>query len=583
MESAQKALRSRSRAVIAGLVAVALLLLAPPAWSDADGNPPQAAVSVPEGLTSAERELFRGIFGGAGEWAPVGVPVADSGFRPYPNGFSFLNFGPNLYFNQRFLGQPEPLARNGVPVSPFHITSRDMRLIFGDGVCIVDGALAPNGPCALTESALAILELSKQWTSPGRCYGFVTVAAGFFNGIIPPAVLRTGEVNSMTTLNRPTQRALARTVISQYFSAKGFRQDSMAQLISTLRESLSSGQTQYSILLFGQPGGHGVLPYAVLDRGNGRFDIAIYDPNFPNQARSVRVDVNANSWEYEGSALPGTGSLAWSSAGGPSSSIWFGDVASGLAKQDCPFCLRSAEDTVVSFSSLLSENAGVFEAVRILHPDGRPLDPDLFEILPIINQVGEDLVNPPAIRVKTGVDFIVSIDSAGVVRPQPLIMTVVRPGEVRRVDLEDLAPQVRTQIRIAAQLPVAQVISEPVRRVQITQTLESNPSSFRFSSQVVPRRGSVNVTLRVDPDKKRLFLRNGSQNVQNVTLRLRSRTEAGFANYGVRGIMLPPGARLVGNFSQWEGPMGRPSIWLQSGPDSSRPNVRVPVKRLSGN
>lgn len=581
MESAQKALRFRSRAVVAGLVAAALLLLAPPAWADGEGNPPQAAVSVPEGLTFAEKELFQGIFGGAGAWAPEGVPIADSGFRPYPNGFSFMNFGPNLYFNQRFLGQPEPLARNGVPVSPVNITSRDMRLIFGDGVCIVADALAPNGSCALTESALAILELSKEWISPGRCYGFITVAAGFFNGVISPAVLRTGEVNSMTTLNRPTQRALIRAVISQYFSAKGFKQDSMVQLISTLRESLSSRQTQYSILLFGEPGGHGVLPYAVLDRGDGRFDIAIYDPNFPNQARSVRVDVNANSWEYEGSALPGTRSLAWSSAGGPSSSIWLGDVASGLAKQDCPFCLRSAEDTVVSFSSLLSENAGTFNEVRILYPDGRPLDPDLFEILPIVNQIGDDFVNPPAIRVQAGVDFIVSFNGAGVVRAQPLTMTVVRPGEVRRVDLEDLAPQVRTQIRVAAQVPVAQVISDPVKRVHITQTLETNPSSFRFASEVVPRRGAVNVTLRVDPDNKRLFLRNGSQDVQNVTLRLRSRTEDGVANYVARGIALPSGARLVGSFSQWEGPTGRPSIWLQSGPSSSRPNVRVPVKQLS--
>lgn len=147
MGSVQRGVRSRGKAIIGGLVTVVMLLTAPPAWSSTEGNPPQAAVSIPQGLSSAEKELFRAIFGGAGEWAPEGTPIVDSGFRPYPNGFSFLNFGPSLYLNQRFLGQPEPLARNGVPVTPININSQDMRLVFGDGVCIAGGELAPNGPC----------------------------------------------------------------------------------------------------------------------------------------------------------------------------------------------------------------------------------------------------------------------------------------------------------------------------------------------------------------------------------------------------------------------------------------------------
>jgi hypothetical protein len=581
MGSVQRGVRSRGKAIIGGLVTVVMLLTAPPAWSSTEGNPPQAAVSIPEGLSSAERELFRGIFGGAGEWAPEGTAIADSGFRPYPNGFSFLNFGPSLYLNQRFLGQPEPLSRSGVPVTPININSRDMRLVFGDGVCVAGGELTPNGPCELTESALTIVELSKEWSKTGRCYGFVTVAGGLFNGIISPTALRTGEVNSMTTLNSPTQRALSRTVISQYFSATGNKQTSMAELIRTLSESLRSGRTPYSLLIFGQPGGHAVLPYAVLDRGDALFDIAIYDPNFPQQARAIRVNVEANTWNYEGSALPGNSSLAWSSAGGPSSAMWLGDVASGLTKQECPFCLRSIDDTRVAFTPLRRENANAFQAVQILHPDGRPLDPSLYEIIPVTNQVNEEFVSPPAIRVKGGVDFVVSFNGSDVVVPQALTMTVIRPGEIRRVDLEDLAPQVRTQIRIATELPVAQVISEPVKRVRIIQTLESNPSSYRFASEVIPKRGSVNVTLRVEPDRKRVVLRNGSQDVQKVTLRLRSRTAEGASDFVVRDITLPPGARFIARYTNWEGPTGRPNLWLDDGQDDDKINVRIPMRRIA--
>ena len=581
MGSGQLGVRSRGKAIIGGLVTVVMLLTAPPAWSSSEGNPPQSAVSIPQGLSTAEKELFRGIFGGAGEWAPEGAAIADSGFRPYPNGFSFLNFGASLYLNQRFLGQPEPLARNGVPVKPININSRDMRLVFGDGVCVEGRELTPNGPCVLTESALTIVELSKEWSKTGRCYGFVTVAAGLFNGIISPAALRTGEVNTMTTLSSPTQRALSRTVISQYFSATGTKQTSMAELIRTLSESLRSGRTPYSLLIFGQPGGHAVLPYAVLDRGNALFDIAVYDPNFPQQARAVRVNVEANTWNYEGSALPGNSSLSWSSDGGPSSAIWLGDVASGLTKQECPFCLRSIDDTRVAFTPLRRENANAFQAVQLLYPDGRPLDPSLYEIIPVTNQVNEEFVSPPAIRVKGGIDFVVSFNGSDVVVPQTLTMTVIRPGEIRRVDLEDLAPQVRTQIRIGAQLPVAQVISEPVKRVRIIQTLESNPSSYRFSSEVIPRRGSVNVTLRVKPERKRAVLRNDSQDVQKVTLRLRSRTGEGDSNFVVRGITLASGARFIVRFANWVGPTGRPTLWLDDGRAKDKLTVRVPMQRVA--
>jgi hypothetical protein len=97
-----------------------------------------------------------------------------------------------------------------------------------------------------------------------------------------------------------------------------------------------------------------------------------------------------------------------------------------------------------------------------------------------------------------------------------------------------------------------------VKRVRIVHTLESNPSSYRFASAVIPQRGSVNVTLRVEPDRKRVVLRDGSQDVQKVTMRLRSRTAEGASDFVVRDIKLPPGAQFIARYKNWEGPTGRP-------------------------
>lgn len=133
-------------------------------------------------------------------------------------------------------------------------------------------------------------------------------------------------------------------MISQYFSARGAKQNSMAELIRTLSESLAGGRIPYSLLIFGQPGGHAVLPYAVLNREDALFDIAIHDPNFPQQARAVRVNVEANTWEYEGSALPGKSSLSWSSAGGPSSAMWLGNVASAIWNRSNGYARHDLEE-----------------------------------------------------------------------------------------------------------------------------------------------------------------------------------------------------------------------------------------------
>jgi hypothetical protein len=92
----------------------------------------------------------------------------------------------------------------------------------------------------------------------------------------------------------------------------------------------------------------------------------------------------------------------------------------------------------------------------------------------------------------------------------------------------------------------------------------------------------VNVTLRVEPERVRLILRNGSQELQKGTLRLRSRTAQGVANYSVRDISLPPGTRIIGRFTTWEGPAGRPSLWLDDGVGGGGLGVRVPVKRIAG-
>ena len=51
------------------------------------------------------------------------------------------------------------------------------------------------------------------------------------------------------------------------------------------------------------------------------------------------------------------------------------------------------------------------------------------------DQANEELVSPPAIRVQSGIDFVVTLNGSNDLVPQALTMTVIRPGDNRRVDL----------------------------------------------------------------------------------------------------------------------------------------------------
>ena len=85
----------------------------------------------------------------------VGV-VADSGFRPGPNGFTFQNYG-------------DTLSDGAVPTN---LTPADVQALFGDAVC----ADAAVGKCDLIPEAQAWMDQMNQEMAGGHCFGFSVAA-----------------------------------------------------------------------------------------------------------------------------------------------------------------------------------------------------------------------------------------------------------------------------------------------------------------------------------------------------------------------------------------------------------------------
>jgi hypothetical protein len=82
--------------------------------------------------------------------------VADVGFRPGPNGFTFQNYGDTLSDGS----------------TPTNLTAANVETMFGPGVCASD----VYGFCVLNPAAQAWLNSTNAAMAGGHCFGFSVAA-----------------------------------------------------------------------------------------------------------------------------------------------------------------------------------------------------------------------------------------------------------------------------------------------------------------------------------------------------------------------------------------------------------------------
>ena len=534
-----------------------------------------AAVGAPA-LTNGPLSGYQGLFGSAGIWAPSGSVVADSGFRPYPNGFSFMNYGFSLAANQALFGQPTPLTPGAPEDVRVSLDSATMRATFGDQVCVPQTTDPVAGQCQLTQTALVVAHLADQWSANGHCFGLATIASALFDGLVLPTALDTGAVNSMTTLNPNTQRMVLRAIVAQYFSATGTRPASMADAIAQLRNQLTPGSVPTTVLIYGVSGGHALVPFAVLDRGAGIYDIGVYDSNIPNQMRAIHVNTVTNSWQYSGSINPAGPALLWDSSAATPSTMLFGSVASALIKQQCSFCTTKNDKALISFSPVASQNQGIFDGIKLLDPTGKPLDPSLHQRIPSSNPIGGALVNGPVLMVNIGVDFAIELSGATVQSLQPFTVTVVGKGSSQSVNMNALTPQSDSVVSLGATRSSVSVRASRLADVTVTQTTEEASTSYRFTGteKFTGVQGALGVS--VVQNKHIVNFRNLQHAASQMSFKLLSGYRHASVTYTSRLTDIPSGAYVQATYAGWHGTSGKPKLWLVQAGGAP---VSIPVLR----
>lgn len=214
--------------------------------------------------------------------------LADSGFNVKTDGFSFENYG------------------NAKGVS--NLKANDMRRLFGDKVC----TRIKNNKCTLTSPARQWMKEINDAMDGGHCEGMAVASLTMFHKIQDSNVFGAPTTNDLALDgNTPLQTEIA------YWWATQATEPTMSSMITgqpsdiikLLAASLGQGQnaaTFYSIGIYmaDGSGGHAVTPVSISDLGDGKVGLNIYDNNWPNELRTIDVDLNDETWSYQASTNP---------------------------------------------------------------------------------------------------------------------------------------------------------------------------------------------------------------------------------------------------------------------------------------
>jgi hypothetical protein len=533
------------------------------AAADGSGEPrPPAGWSLGD-------DAYTQMFGDAGDWAPRGTLIVDSGFRPYPNGFPFQNWGDDLESNQLIFGVPRPFP---IPTPPGYqpaqetpLNSLAMRRSFGDGVCQDPRAIDPvSGSCVMTATAEVMAKALQEQAAGGHCFGLAAAAAALYNGQLPPNQLGSGLVLSANRLPVPAQQTITRLFVSQYLGGlDGIDQNATpVDVLRTLAADLAGGTVPYILGILGPVGGHAVTPYAIYDRGNGMFDIAVYDNNWPNQPRAVHVDTVTNTFEYSGSTNPQAGGLLWSSA--DSGNLALASVSDTLTNLTCPICRGRDQGTLVAFSAVKIENRGI--DVGIVSPSGQALPPGAVKELSPLNPPSEDDVSLPLFLVAPGTAFRVAVDTSGMKSSESLEIYAMSRGTSRYVAAASVSPGTTQSFLVADR--AAEVASSRAASPRLLQTVERPKSSTVLNGHLLAQQRGTTASQEWSPKQRTMIYSSNAKHSTQWNVQADRSTSKHEVAYVALGVTVPAGGTIVIKYGDWVAGQG-PSTWIDESGDGT--------------
>lgn len=573
----------KSLAVLASLGTVAALGISPVQANDSEvdliggGKPPASWIANPD--------LYADSFGPLSEGQPRGTVIADSGFRPYPNGFPIPNWGaPQSFINYQLIyGIPSRLSfdayEQGKVQPPAGLNALSLRRTFGDGVCRDPKSIDPKtGDCELIFGAELLAQLIETGATGGHCFGLAAAAAGLYNGQIPANQVGASGlgINITNPMGDPAVRTITRLFGAQYFNPSvltALGGVSPTEVVNTLIRDLQGGTAPYILTVINREGGHGITPFAVLDRGEGIYDIAVYDNNFPMRARAVTVDTNNDTFSYTSSINPSAPGIEWSSA--TETRIGLVSVADMLEEQTCPVCVGPDQGTLVTISPLDAENADDVD-IFLVDSDGQLLDDSLYRSVPSLNPPTKKQITQPVITVDPAVEeFGLLVRTGDLASKQSLELYAISNGQAQYVLLDELKSNSTTVFGVGRSEGTA-FFSDAPSSPRILQLSDQPGVSFDVNGHPLNLPANVEVDQQWNTTKERIEYRSNAKKALRWNIQIGGLDNSGGREYVGLNVRVPAGGKIVVDYTNASATVP-PKAWVQDKDGNRKPITMQPV------
>ena len=521
--------------------------------------------------------LWEQNFGGSSGGGPQGTVVVDSGFRPYPNGFPLPNWGDDQSFYQSSLVWGTPLRLTAEQVDngeypAMRLNSLALRRTFGNGVCRDPKAIDPvSGSCDLVFGAELLAQMIESSAQGGHCFGMAAASAALFNGDIPANQVGASAlgINAANPMGNPAQQTITRLFGTQAFSrgiAASFEGQSPTEVVERMKTELTPGRIPWTLGFAGPGGGHEITPYALLDRGNGLYDIAVYDNNFPNKPLAVTVDTVADTFYYTSATDPGSDSYTWSTDDG--SILSLDSLDDTLAVQDCPVCRGKDQGTMVAFNAWSAENVAA-DAIGFGLVDAEldPLSEDLYRVIEVLNPNPQDedgnflnkLVSMPVVFVNPGVEFGIRVMTDDLPVKQPLEIWALSNGDSEYLLVDDLASNAETGLFVGKAASVA--LSDAPMSPRLVSLHDGPRKGFQVNAHPLTLPAGVEASQEWDRKAGRVRLSSSAKKSLNWNVQVLGDDAKAEWNWVAKSVTVPSGAEILVDYSN-SSPTAAPQAWL---------------------
>jgi hypothetical protein len=477
----------------------------------------------------------------------------DLSFRPYPDGYSFDNYG-------------------GLRLADY--TVGDMRQMFGDdAVCwMVFGACVPK-PAAVAWNVQA-----NSVMRGGHCDGMASTSLLFFKGFNNPADYQGGASMTYDLIRDNARRNIAYYFVEQLtdpvrsYKAQSV-QNTPREILQQLSTALHNGSDPTTIIVRqrqsnGRMSGHAMTPYAIEDQGNGIYWIHVYDNNHHNnETRHIVVNTANNTWSYP------MGSTTWQGDAG-THTLGLVPISKYRADPMCPWCSdnQMAIGTFPYEGTAPNENnvsaTGSNKSVwfngdghllisdsqdRMMGYVGNKLVNDFGEEYVTIIDAGADIALEPFYTFPLNDTYTLLLDGQTLTTSKTVDMSVFGDGMTALVDDVILDPT--TQDRLAISPDGNQIAYQASREQEanLTLLLESESESGKFTIRGADVLSGQMVALGVDTTSKYLVFTNQQEENGTYSLDIEFVESEGSSQFSHANIDIAAKDTHYLSYGEWDG------------------------------